>query len=396
MRLDDDFEDFNEDIYEYKNDRKKLSMYGVLTAAIVILGTIICVVLANTDKKQASSSSSNYTLSQTESEHQKQMESQKSVNELLTGSTLTAQDLDFWDDYPDESKYNQENADADVFEEEEEEEDEEETDPSTDGKHTLITYENGKEEWVEINQYLDTNNYNFNNLVYQAPLMKYYENNQKKSYVGLDISKSDDYVDFYRLKNAGIDYVMIRLGQRGYYSGEISIDDNFEDNLNRASEAGLGVGVYFYSQAVTIDEAVEEAMFVLDKLYQSSVSENGFYDESIKARIKYPVVFYMAPVNDEARTDNLTQMGRTNIAMAFMDTIKEGGYSPMLYGSKEWLIKKYSLGTLDGYDIWLDEPGNMPTFPYEFQMWNYAKDGRVNGISSDASLSISFVDYSIR
>lgn len=396
MRLDDDFDNYNDDdIDYYKTNNSQLTLYAFVTALVVIIGVVLCVLLANRNVTSGVSSSTNRILQEAENNHHEQMQSEKSVNELLTGSTLTADDLDFWDDYPDESKYKEAEAvSLEDFDENEEDNDEE--DPSTDGKHTCITYENGKEEWVEINPYLELNNYNFNDLVYQAPIMKYYENNHKASYVGIDISKTDDYVDFLRLKNAGIDYVMIRVGQRGYFSGELTLDDNFEDNLRRATEAGIGVGLYFYSQAITTDEAIEEAEFVLSAISVNSVSDNGVYDNTIETKIKYPIVFYMENINDDARTDSLTQMGRTNIAMAFMDTIKNAGYTPMLYGNKEWLIKKYSLGTLDGYELWVDEPGEMPSFPYKFQMWNYSKNGRVNGITSDASLSISFVDYSIR
>lgn len=399
MRLDDDFDKYDyDDLDDYKDlhDRKNTSfIYTVIGVMVILMLIVLCVLVANNGSNKTTSNAATSTLQDAENMHEQQMASEKSVNELLTGSTLTAQDLDFWDDYPDESKYNNDDVVSidKIVEEEEEEED-----PAEDGKHTLIKYDNGKEEWVEINPYLELNSYDYNNLVYQKPLMKYYEDNHKVSYVGVDISKTDDYVDYDKLKAAGVDYVMLRLGQRGYHSGELTYDENFEDNYKRATEAGLPVGIYFYSQAVTKEEAIDEADFLLTTISLNAVSENGVYDDNLaKSTIKYPIVFYMEDVKgDDARTDDLTQMARTNIAIAFMDAIEDAGYSSMLYGNKEWLIKKYSLGTLDGYDLWLSEEEDMPSFPYKFQMWNYTKHGKINGIQGDASLSISFRDYSIR
>lgn len=402
MKLDDDFDNYYEDDIEEYRERNSTSMiYTIVGVGVVFLFILLIVIIANNKNGNVNTNASNTQaiLQNAEEMHSQQKASEKSVNELLTGSTLTADDLDFWDDYPNEANYskNQDSVSVDKILDSDEEE-KEETDPATDGKHTLITYANGKEEWVDINPYVKLNDYNFNNLTYQKPLMKYYVNNHKESYVGVDISKTEDYVDFYKLKDAGVDYVMLRLGQRGYFSGELTLDDRFEENLERAKEAGLAVGIYFYSQAITITEAQEEADFVLLTLSSNSVSENGVYDESIiKSVVKYPIVFYMEDIaGDDARTDSLTQMARTNIAIAFMDYIEGAGYSSMLYGNKEWLIKKYSIGSLEGYDIWLDEEADMPSYPYRFQMWRYTNHGNINGIVGDARLSMSFVDYSIK
>ena len=94
-----------------------------------------------------------------------------------------------------------------------------EADPSTDGKHTLVTNRDGKEEWVLISPYLPKHEYDFTKLVCQSDLMKYYQDGKLTSYVGVDISKYQDYVDFLKLKKAGVDFVMLRVGARGYGSG---------------------------------------------------------------------------------------------------------------------------------------------------------------------------------
>ena len=171
------------------------------------------------------------------------------TDELLSGSELHPDDLDFWDMYPEPT--------ASPTPEPTEEPEKEAPDPSTDGKHTLVQYADGEEEWVLISPYLPKHEYDFTKLVCQSDLMKYYENGKQTSYVGIDISKYQDYVDFVKVKKAGIDFVMIRVGARGYSSGQLVLDEYFSDNIKRATDAGLDVGVYFYSQAITKEEAIE-------------------------------------------------------------------------------------------------------------------------------------------
>ena len=114
-----------------------------------------------------------------------------------------------------------------------------------------------------ISPYLPKNEYDFTNLVCQSDVMKYYVDGKQASYSGVDISKLQDYVDFGKVKKAGIDFVMLRVGARGYGTGQLILDDYFSDNLKRATDAGLNVGAYFFSQAITKEEAVEEANMVL-------------------------------------------------------------------------------------------------------------------------------------
>lgn len=264
-----------------------------------------------------------------------------------------------------------------------EEEEESIEDPALDGKHTKITYANGSEEWVLISPYLTKNNYDFTNLVSQSNIMKYYENGKKISFVGADISKYQENVDFETLKNEGVDYVMIRVGARGYSTGQITLDDNFDDNMVRAKEAGLDVGVYFYSQAISEAEAVEEANFVLEHIA-------GY-------EIDYPVAFFMEKIsNDKARIDGLSKNDKTMAARAFLNTVKDAGYMPMVYGTKEWLIKEVDLSKLTEYDIWLSQNEDIPDYPYRFTMWQYTSTGEIGGIEGYANLSVNFIDYSAK
>lgn len=384
MRLDDDFEDEYDydDYYDQEMTRRSSAVtlrYAMIIGSVSVLGILLIVLLLNSGNGRGGGAqvSSQYseTLTAAEQEHLQNAMLENSVEDLLSGSTLTADDLDIWEERPENTVSEDEpEVSSSVVEK---------NDPATDGLHTLIIHDNGTEEWVSINQYLARNDYDYSGLVYQRPLMKYYENNTRVSYAGVDISKTQDYVDFLELRRAGIDFVMLRLGQRGYSSGEITLDEYFMDNLKRASDAGLDVGVYFFSQAVTVEEAEEEAQFVIDTL-----SEN---------KIQYPVVFAMDSIpNEVSRIDSLDKMERTNIALAFMDKIRENGYFPMIYGDKEWLIQKLSLGSMIGYDVWLSQEMDIPDYPYQFVMWQYTTHGSIAGIAGDANLNICFIDYSVK
>ncbi len=291
-----------------------------------------------------------------------------------SGGVLSPEDLDFWDKYPPE-----ESSEPTV--EESVPQEKVENDPSTDGKHTLVQRWDGREEWVLISPYLPKHEYDFTKLVCQSELMKYYENGKQTSYVGVDVSKFQDYIDFGKVKKAGIDFVMIRAGARGYGTGQLIVDEYFGDNLKRATDAGLQVGVYFYSQAITKEEAVEEANLVLENLGDYTIS--------------YPIAFDMELVtNDTARTDSLSKSERTNITKAFLDTIEDAGYKSIIYGNKEWLIKEIDMSKLTAYDVWLSQPADIPDYPYKFTMWQYSTKGNIDGIAGPANLNVSFIDYS--
>lgn len=250
-----------------------------------------------------------------------------------------------------------------------------------DGNHTQITYADGTQAWVELNPNLERNEYDFTKLVYQNPVMRYYVDGKSASWFGVNLTSAQGDVDFSKLKSAGCDYVMIRVGSRGYSSGEIVMDSNYEKYLEGAKKAGLGIGVYFYSQAINKDEIIDE----VDALFAAIE----------KYPIDYPVVFDMESVEDDmARTDALSATDRTMLANLFLSEVEDAGYKPMLYGDKEWLMTKLDLDSLSKYDVWLSQEGDAPDYPYQFNMWQYTKAGSVKGVEGDVSLSISFKDYS--
>lgn len=320
----------------------------------------------------------------------------KMIERLYQENKLTASDLDFWDMYPETvpevAKPDTEDGQKDSTGEDgsktsdtkkkyEDFEEEQEDDPANDGKHTLIKYVDGTEEWVLISPYLDKNTYDFTKLTMKADKMAYYEDGKKNSYIGADISKYNGTVDFASLKDADVDFVMLRLGARGYGSGQIVLDEKFSENITKAAEAGIDIGIYFFSQAITPEEAAEEANFVIQNLANYKVT--------------YPIAFDMEYVqNDKARIEALSREEKTTITKAFLDTIKNAGYKPMIYGTKEWLIKQVDLTKLTDYDVWLSQQEAMPDYPYQFQMWQYTLEGDVMGVDGDVDLNISFIDYS--
>ena len=210
---------------------------------------------------------------------------------------------------------------------------------------------------------------------------KYYvENSDITSLLGVDVSVHQNEIDWAKVKESGIDFAMVRLGYRGYGTGEPGLDENYVQNITGAREAGLDAGVYFFSQAITAEEAVEEANLVIESLEGLDVN--------------YPVVFDWEIISgDTARTDNVSVDILTDCCVAFCETIKSAGYTPMIYQNKRTSIFKLDLNRLNDYDFWLAEYNDEPSYYYDFDMWQYTSSGNVPGIEGNVDLNISFKDY---
>lgn len=375
MRLTDDFEE--------NNNQTGLPVVFMAVGVMSFIFLLFIVVLV-VNQKPGRHKAAVETV-QTENEV---ADAQSDLDSLELGkSTLTSDQLDFWNMYK-EDKDGRETINTvsgSSLEEKEKalKEQEEGPDLSEGGTKTKVTLPDGTEQWVMINAYIPKHSYDFVGLVYQEPVMKYYDKGNAISHLGVNLNRNSGDVNFEKLKSAGVEFVMIRFGARGYQNGQISIDDKYATYVQEAREAGLEVGLTFYSQAVTQEEAVEEANTVLGSISANSIS--------------YPIVFDMELVsNDTARIDTLSKMTLTNIADAFCKTIKDAGYSPIIYGNKYWLLRKIDLTKLSSYDIWLSQEEDVPDYPYKFSMWEYTREGQIDGISGDASLSISFIDYTMR
>lgn len=381
MKLTDDFENEN-------NIKSGVSLGGMIAGIMAFMIILVAVVLiANKPKGPGRSPLA-------DNQDQRPEVVSVSVNDEADSeypigeSTLVSDDLDFWNMYKvdvelDKSLDHTAERYAENLKEMEEEEKEE--DLSQNGTKTEVIYPDGTSQWVMINAYIAKNSYDYTGLVYEEPYMRYYADGKKASRQGVKIDDNCGTVNFVQVEEDGIDYCIIRIGKRGYATGAISLDENYLTYMKEAKEAGLGIGVSFYSQAVNEAEAIEEANLVVQALQQAEIKP------------EYPVIFDMELVNnDSSRTEKLTKNQLTAITKAFCNTISQNGYTPAVYGNKYWLLRKLDLTQLSGYNIWLSKEGDVPDYPYEFAMWEYKQDAKIDGIAGNVSLSISFIDYEMR
>ena len=211
-----------------------------------------------------------------------------------------------------------------------------------------------------------------------------YEDDNYTSKLGIDVSSYQKNIDWNKVKEAGVSFAILRLGYRSYGdSGKIILDNNFEKNYKAAKKAGIEVGVYFFSQAINVDEVKEEADFVFKHIEGKELS--------------YPVVYDLEKIkNDVARTDNLTSEEITNMSLEFCKLVEEKGYTPSIYGNSKTFTTKMELEKFNKYSKWYagyPEAGgyDYPFYPYEFDIWQYTETGTINGITGNVDINIQFV-----
>lgn len=194
---------------------------------------------------------------------------------------------------------------------------------------------------------------------------------------GIDVSKFQGGIDWQQVRDAGVEFAILRLGIRGYGTGEMKMDDRFLENYQGAIAAGIKVGVYFFSAAINEAEAIEEADYVLRAL-------DGL-------QIEMPVVFDTEPIlYDVARTDDLTPNQLTAITCAFCDRIRANGYEPMIYANSKRFTTVLHLEELEAYDKWLADYRETPDYPYAFKMWQFTEKGSVPGIDGNVDIDLYF------
>ncbi len=203
-----------------------------------------------------------------------------------------------------------------------------------------------------------------------------YEDDAYDCMLGVDVSHHQGNIDWQAVKEQGYEFVIIRIGYRGYGTeGSLNIDRMFDENYKQAKEAGLLIGVYFFAQAINEEEAEAEAAHVLQIL-------NG-------RELDLPVVYDPESILDhEARTDNVTAEQFTKNTDRFCAKIKEAGYNPMIYSNMLWEAFQLDLSKLSGIPIWYADYEAIPQTPYDFTFWQYSNEGKVNGISGSTDLDI--------
>ena len=192
--------------------------------------------------------------------------------------------------------------------------------------------------------------------------------------IGIDISKWQGDVDFNALKEAGVEFVIIRVGTSSGINGENLVDSKFEQNIKGANETGIPVGVYFYSYANSEDRAISDALWVLEQIKDYKVDlpiafdwENwSFYNEF-----------------------NLSFFGLSNMADSFVKTVRDAGYEGMLYSSKNYLEDIWFKGD---YPVWLAHYTTKTNYEGDYEFWQLCNNGRVAGINGDVDINIRYLD----
>lgn len=385
MKLSDDFD--NEQI------KSGVSLGTMIVGVLFFIGIVVFAVLMSNRKENGKS-----PLNNPDSAMVQNVENDRQTNDAqndftVSQSTLVSDDLDFWDMYKEDDDQDDTGESVESVDyaaklkelEKEEAKKAKEDDLSENGTKTEVILPDGTSQWIMINAYIDKNAYDYTGLVCEEPFMRYYANAKKISRQGLKLDESYGSVNFESVENEGIDFCILRVGKRGYATGSVSYDNNFVQYATDAQAAGLSLGVSFCSQAVSVEEATEEANLTVAALRDNNIVPD------------YPVIFEMDYViGDDSRTGGLTKQQLTDIAKAFCDTVKAAGYTPMIYGDKYWLLRKLDLTKLSGYNIDLSQDGDVPDYPYQFVMWDYNHEADIKGISQKVTMCISFVDYKMR
>ncbi len=232
--------------------------------------------------------------------------------------------------------------------------------------------------WIDELEGVPKNMLNASGFSTENGLKMYSENGKPASLEGIDVSSYSGDIDWTRVKQSGIDFVMVRIGGRGYgEEGKLYQDDRAVEYIKGAQAAGIKAGGYFFSQSVTTGEAKEEADYVRQVLGDIKPDFPIAYDwELIK--------------EDEARTDKVTAEQATENAAAFCRQAVSYGYTPMIYSTSRELYFKYDLSKLAEYGIWYSEYSDTPAFYYQFSMWQYSKEGVVDGVEGKVDLDICF------
>lgn len=195
---------------------------------------------------------------------------------------------------------------------------------------------------------------------------------------GIDVSDHQGEIDWQAVAASGVRFAMIRCGWRGYGGGSLNEDSRFRENIEGAQAAGLDVGVYFFSQAVSVMEAAEEAVYTAKLLEDYELTLPVFYDwEFIGV--------------DEARTDGMDGATLTACTVEYCRLIESEGYTPGVYTNLHNAYYYYDLDALDGLCFWFAGPGDRPLYYYDHQFWQYSFTGTVPGIEGDVDLDVMYV-----
>lgn len=429
-----------------KNDFQKMLLYCIIAASLVVLLLLVILYMGQGGNRKKKVNVKSNT-------------SSSSIEEVdnTDNQKLTSEDLDFWemadktsstDEEELEETKNKNDFDRRNNEEKSKSDKLKDFDDSGSSTENLEVLEepeilestaekievknyNGESVFYDILESVPKNTFNFNEHLKVKDGGIYYDDPKVRTVIGVDVSKYQGTIDWKKVKDSGISFAMLRVASRGYTSGEITLDDKFVENAKNAKEAGVPIGVYFYSQAKDEVEAVEEANFAVAACVNYGVT--------------YPIACDVEIVtNDNSRTADLTPSQRTQIIKTFCDTVKSFKLIPIIYASRDYLISQVNLEELTDYDVWLSDEVDVSQivmsssstsssstsssstntsssssssssstnsgikvennqagssfitgtdYPYRFSMWQYTSKGNVAGISGSVDLDMCFVNY---
>lgn len=199
--------------------------------------------------------------------------------------------------------------------------------------------------------------------------------------MGIDVSSHQGAIDWEAVADAGVKFAFVRLGYRGYGNGSLQTDPYVMLNLKGARQAGIAVGAYFFSQAVSVEEAQKEAAYALGIL-------EGF-------ALDLPLVFDWEYVSDTARTADVDARTLTDCTLAFCRAVEAAGYAPMVYFNTSQAQKRLYLQELEQYPWWLAKYDPDMAFPCRADQWQYTNQGTVPGISGTVDINLMFTGWGL-
>lgn len=195
--------------------------------------------------------------------------------------------------------------------------------------------------------------------------------------LGVDVSAYQEDIDWEEVRAAGFDFAFIRIGYRGYNSGNILQDERARENLTGAKAAGLDVGVYFYAQAISPEEAAQEAQWCLNFLAGEA--------------LELPVVYDWEWVDSAARTGSMDKPTLTECVKTFCTAVESGGYDSMIYFNSHIARDLMDLRQLSEYPFWLAQYRDAMDFAYQVDIWQYTEEGSVPGIKGNVDIDLMFI-----
>ena len=251
----------------------------------------------------------------------------------------------------------------------------------------VIVSSSGSYHFFPISDDLEKNNFDLEKFTYPVyneeaeeweGTATYMAGTKQEAKKGVDVSTFQGDINWKKVKNSGMEFAMIRLGFRGYESGKIVLDSKYEDNIEGSLKVGLDTGVYFFTEALDEEEAIEEAEFVIENLKDYKINMPVVIDVEESAN------------TEKTRTRDLTADQRTKNVIAFCERIKEAGYDVMVYGNLKSFMIMMNIEELEGYDKWFAYYKYPFHFPYKIKMWQYTAYEKIDGIDGKADVNLMF------